>query len=316
MNKLMIKTMLIAGLLFVFVTQGNSQVACRTAETLEKENASAAEKDKELDCWWQKFAKGDLNLSGAYLRGVRLSYLLPNQNCNAPAKVMDLSGRNFMRANLSRANLSCSNLLYANFNRANLSSAKLYGADLRGASFVNANLSDADLNTARSFGADFDKIVETGEGKIIRLRFKHAICTRSDDEGPDNDADLSFFGVEYGEHPYGGFTDLYKWKSATEADQITIAKDSKWVANEEQIVQLTSEPGMKGSVVRLAIRVFVIEADAGNFDGGGVGDETIRETEIVTVILNSDQKIQPFTISILNSDVGFELYFEAEVIKL
>ncbi len=294
MTKLMIKTIFLSCLFFAFAGQANSQEACKTVQTLAQENASIEEYSKQWNCWRLRCVYGVLNMSGAYLPSADLT-----RNCP------DLSGRNFTGANLRSATISNSNLLYANFSRANLRGANLSYSDVSGASFENADLSGADFTWAKSHGANFKWIRLQPKEKIIRLRLKNMVCTRSDDEGPGNDADISYFYVGVKGNYRNNWNELYKFRAATEGDQKTIPKGYNWVVNEEFLFSAEDNQDVK-----FEIRVSLIEADAGNVDGGAPDDEKSDETFLLNVTVNS----QAVRYSVVNSDVGFDLYFEYEIV--
>ena len=77
--------------------------------------------------------------------------------------LLEVSGADLYRANLSGANLSEANLSGANLSGADLSGADLYGASLRGANLYRANLYGASLR-----GADLPPFqLCTQEGEMI-----------------------------------------------------------------------------------------------------------------------------------------------------
>jgi hypothetical protein len=209
-QRIMMMAILTTGLFLVSASFAISQETCKSAETLARESASASELNAQRDCWMRKVKSGTANLSGAYLKGVNLSK-------------MDLSGRRFARADLSGADLSGTNLLFANMNWANLSGANLSGADIRKASLVLADLSGANVNGAVSSGANLKNIKLADGNYIVRLRLTNMVCTMSDDEGYDNDADMGLFDIKVNDIV------LYYWKG----DPITTAKGYTWKVNRE-----------------------------------------------------------------------------------
>lgn len=295
MNKQIIKTIFLSFLFFAFAGQANSQEVCKTVETLAQEKASSEEYSKQWNCWQLRCDKGVLNMSGAYLPRADLTRI-----CN------DLSGRNFTGANLRNATISNSNLLYANFSRADLRGAKLTYSDLSGASFENADLRGADFTWAKSHGANFKWVKLLPKEKIIRLRLNNMVCTRSDDEGPGNDADISYFLVRVKGNYWNDWNDLYSFRAATEGEQKTIPKGYNWAVNEELLFSVEDYQS-----VNFEMNVALIESDVGNVDGGAPDDEKSDETFLLNVTVNSDAP----RYSILNSDVGFDLYFEYEIVK-
>jgi Pentapeptide repeats (8 copies) len=114
---------------------------------------------------------------------------------------VDLSGADYVRANLTRANLIQADLSFAglfwadlsgaNLHRAklfcaglseaNLTRANLFGADLFGASLIRANLSEATLNTALLGAADFSGANLTAanltSAHLVRTNFTGANLT-------------------------------------------------------------------------------------------------------------------------------------------
>lgn len=280
---------------------------CKTVEQLTQEKADGDESYQQQRCWVEKLKSGALNLSGAYLRGARLS-----NDCMNPSTVMDLSGRNLSRADLSQADLRCTNLSYSNFNWADLRGARLWGADVSGASFAQANLSGAGITGARSLGANFNNVKWEKGQRIVRLRLKSMVCTLSDDEGPGNDADISLVRIRVKND--GAGMDFYSFRAKSQKDEVTVHKGYNWAVNQEL---LFSEDSYRGQTT-FEIEVHLVESDYSMgmyLEGGGPDDERANNTEKFTVNLNSDRgDLVTYIFPISNSDVAFDLYFEAEVL--
>jgi uncharacterized protein YjbI with pentapeptide repeats len=105
--------------------------------------------------------KSKLNLSGAELSGVNLSwanlrgaYLIGAKLQEAKLQGADLIGAKLQRANLQGAYLIRAKLQGANLKVANLEGAYLQDAELQGAKLQRANLEGANLQGANLEGAD------------------------------------------------------------------------------------------------------------------------------------------------------------------
>ncbi len=117
-------------------------------------------------------------------KGIVLQFLYEAQLINKGGRIVDLSGADLMRADLSFTTLTGADLSGANFWWARFFAANLKGADLSHAALINANLKGADLSGADLSEAEPTAAILNGadlsHAKLSKANLSEAILGEAD----------------------------------------------------------------------------------------------------------------------------------------